>query len=84
MYLDSVFSNIRAELGRQRSTIEALCAQLGIPRSRFHRWEKKNDMPTSYLVKTADYFGLSCDYLLGLTDKRGGQDAEKGNSNVVG
>ena len=43
---------------------------LGMTRRNYQRYEKGEvDPPSSNLVKLADYFGVSTDYLLGRTDQ---------------
>ena len=66
--MDKVFLNIRAECARNRMTIEELSEKIGINRRTFYIWEKKKDFPVSYLVKIANLFAVSTDYLLCLTE----------------
>lgn len=59
-----IFKNIRAELKRRQWSIDRFCGKLGIRRNRFYCWEKANDLPASYLIRTAELFGMSVDELL--------------------
>lgn len=65
----SVFDNINAEIRRHRITQDIMCEQIGINKRTFSGWQAKGDMPTSALLKCANYFNCSTDYLLGLSDK---------------
>lgn len=67
MNLYSLFDNIRVEIARREWSINEYCEKLGVPRRRFYNWEERGDLPTSYLIKTAELFGMSTDYLLGLS-----------------
>lgn len=58
--------NIRAECARNGITIEELSRKLGIERKTFYNWESKKDFPTSYLVRMANIFRVTTDYLLGI------------------
>lgn len=52
-------------------TIKDLSAYLGLHRDVYARYEKGlRDFPTDILIKLADYYGCSVDYLLGRTPKR--------------
>lgn len=64
------FNNIRAEVARHNLTIEQLCTKLGIEKSTFYNWQKKQDLPASYAVEIASMFNVSTDYVLGV--ERGG------------
>ena len=52
---------------KQRQLAEILnCSQVG-----YSQYELgKRDIPTDVLIKLADYYGVSVDYLLGRTNKR--------------
>lgn len=46
-----------------------LAAVLNMPQSQHWRYEQGfRDIPTDILTKLADYYGISVDYSLGLTD----------------
>ena len=59
-----LFRNIRAELKSRKWSIDRFCEKLGIRRNRFYNWEKANDLPASYLIRTAELLGMSVDELL--------------------
>lgn len=59
-----IFENIRAELKRRKWSIDSFCEKLGIRRNRFYYWERSNDLPASYLIRTAELFGMSVDDLI--------------------
>lgn len=59
-----LFRNIRAELKKRKWSIDSFCGKLGIRRNRFYNWEKANDLPASYLIRTAELFGMSVDELI--------------------
>lgn len=59
-----IFENIRAELKRRKWSVDSFCEKLGIWRNRFYCWEKANDLPASYLIRTAELFGMSVDELI--------------------
>lgn len=58
------FNNIRAEVARNRMTIEQLCKKLGIEKKTFYNWESKGDLPASYALDMAQMFNTTTDYLL--------------------
>lgn len=42
---------------------------LGMSQTGYSKYETgENDVPTTILIKLADYYGVSVDYILGLTD----------------
>lgn len=43
---------------------------LGMSQTGYSKYETgENDIPTAILIKIAEYYNVSVDYLLGLTDK---------------
>ena len=59
-----LFRNIRAELKKRKWSIDRYCKKLGVRRNSFYNWEIKNDLPASYLIRTAELFGLTVDELI--------------------
>lgn len=59
-----IFQNIRAELKKRKWSIDRYCGKLGVRRNRFYCWEKANDLPSSYLIRTAELFGLTVEELI--------------------
>ena len=52
-------------------TQAALAKLLGMSQTGYSKYETgENDVPTQILIKLADLYGTSVDYLLGRTDKR--------------
>lgn len=66
--MNDVFSNIRAELARNRLTIEDLAEALHIERKTFYNWEQKGDFPVRYVPAMASFLKCSSDCLLGIGD----------------
>ncbi len=58
------------ELRQERGiTQSALATALGCSQSMVAQWEAHKNKPTEeFIVQAAQYFGVSCDYLLGLRD----------------
>lgn len=65
----NVFNNINAEIKRRGITKETMCQDVGISRRTFTNWQAKGDLPSSALLKCAEYFNCSTDYLLGLSNQ---------------
>ena len=52
-------------------TQAALAKMLGMSQTGYSKYETgENDVPTQILIRLADFYGTSVDYLLGRTDKR--------------
>lgn len=52
-------------------TIKTISAEIGLHRDVYARYEKGlRDVPTDVLIKLADYYKVSVDYLLGRTNKK--------------
>ena len=52
-------------------TQAALAKLLGMSQTGYSKYETgENDVPTQILIRLADLYGTSVDYLLGRTDKR--------------
>ena len=48
-----------------------VAAMLGMSQTGYSKYETgENDIPTAVLIKLADYYKTSTDYLLGRTDKK--------------
>ncbi len=67
--MGDVFNNIRAELARNRQTVEDLAEALHIERKTFYNWEMKGDFPAKYVPAMAAFLKCSSDYLLGIKEK---------------
>ena len=64
-----MYGRIR-ELREDRDITQKQIAQvLGMSQTGYSKYETgENDIPTHVLIKLADYYGVSVDYLLGRTD----------------
>lgn len=62
------YPNIEAERARQGKTGEELAQDLGVSRKTLYNWIAKGNIPTTALIKMADMFGCTIDYLLGRTN----------------
>lgn len=67
------FSILLKELRREKAISQAKLAEiLGLTQDSVSLWEKGKSIPaTPYLIKLADFFGVSTDYLLGRSDDLG-------------
>ena len=52
-------------------TQKQIAQMLGMSQTGYSKYETgENDIPTSILIKLADFYGTSTDYLLGRTEKK--------------
>lgn len=58
------YPNIDAERARRRMTVQELTDFLGVTRKTYYNWCRVGKIPQSKLVKMADLFNTSIDYLL--------------------
>ncbi len=65
-----MYVNIDAERIRAKMSSDALAKFLGIGRKTLYNWQTKGDIPATALMKMADKFGCTVDYLLGRTEDR--------------
>ena len=65
-----MLNNIEAERARFQLTKDVLAHMVGISQTTYVKYVKGSPMPTDVLLRFADIFGCSTDYLLGLTDNR--------------
>lgn len=67
---DTFYSNVEAERARKGWTIKEAAAHLGISEKTYRdRLANGKDVSASAVVQYANAFGVSSDYLLGLSDK---------------
>ena len=53
-------------------TQKEIAEMLGMSQTGYSKYETgENDIPTQILIKLADFYGTSVDYLLGRTNKKG-------------
>lgn len=64
-----MFYNILLSLCRERGiTVSALARDLNIAKGSPSNWQRGASPNSDVVVKIAQYFGVSCDYLLGLDE----------------
>ena len=59
------YPNIEAERARRGISNDSLAEKLGVSRKTIFNWMEKGNIPTSALIRMADVFECSIDYLLG-------------------
>lgn len=60
------FNNIEAERARKGLSKDALAYKIGVSTKTYYNWlNGTNPIPSTALLKMADIFGVSIDYLLG-------------------
>lgn len=59
------YPNIDAERARNGLSKENLAEKLGVSRKTLFNWMDKGEIPLAALIKMADLFECSIDYLLG-------------------
>ena len=59
------YPNIEAERARNGVSNDTLAVELGVSRKTLFNWIERGNIPSSALVKMADLFNCSIDYLLG-------------------
>ena len=62
-----VYPNIEAERVRHNISQEDLSQKIGFERKSYYNWLVNGKIPGNILVKLADFFDCSTDYLLGRT-----------------
>lgn len=69
----SMGARLARERRNQNLTQEQLAEQLGVTRQAVSRWESDTAYPeTDKIVRMAALFGVSCDYLLGVSEEKRG------------
>ena len=58
------YPNSAAERARKGMTLDELASAIGVNRKTIYNWEHNGHVPQSALVKMADMFNCSVDYLL--------------------
>ena len=59
------YPNIDAERARNGISNDRLAEDLGVTRKTLYNWLAKGNIPLSALIRMADMFGCTIDYLLG-------------------
>lgn len=65
-----MLNNIEAERARFRLTKNGLARMVGVSQATYAKYINGTPMPSDVLLRLANIFGCTTDYLLGLTDKR--------------
>lgn len=63
-----MYINIDVERVKLRMSLEELADKIGVERRSIYTWQKNGKIPATILIKMADLFGCSIDYLLGRTE----------------
>ena len=58
------YPNIAAERARRRMSLDGFAEALGVTRKTIWNWEHNGNIPQKKLVKMAELFDCSIDYLL--------------------
>lgn len=66
-----LYPNIEAERARNGMTQDDLSNALDVTRKTYYNWVNKGNIPQSKLEAMATLFGVTTDYLLGNSGKRG-------------
>lgn len=73
-------------LARTSTTKSVLAYDLRVPYKQVHNWERGNNLPSvPYVIRLAEYFGVTTDYLLGVSDdgrQRAPRHADAGEGRV--
>lgn len=59
------YPNIDAERARRGLSADELAKELGVGRKTLYNWTMRGNIPSSALIRMADLFQCSIDYLLG-------------------
>ena len=67
-----MYNRVRALREDRDLTQTQVAKMLGMSQTGYSKYETgENDIPTTVLIKLADYYGTTIDYLLGRTDEKG-------------
>lgn len=66
-----VYDRIKELCNRRSITISKLESDLGFGNSSIKKWERTSSPSVDKVIKVANYFDVSCDYLLGQSDIEG-------------
>lgn len=66
---DNMYNRVRALREDRDLTQTQVAKMLGMSQTGYSKYETgENDIPTAILIKLADFYGTTIDYLLGRTD----------------
>lgn len=63
-----MYNNINVELTKHNMSVGKFIQKIGISRSTYYAWQRTGNIPATKLIKMAELFGCSVDYLLGRTE----------------
>ena len=67
----TMYRRVRELREDQGLTQTQIAKMLGMSQTGYSKYETgENDIPTAILIKLAQFYGVSTDYLLGVTDKK--------------
>lgn len=70
-YTETIEWRLRLLMGERRMTLAELSALTGIKESAIGNWTRGYTLPRAEsIIKLANAFGVSCDYILGQTENR--------------
>jgi transcriptional regulator with XRE-family HTH domain len=67
--VQNMFPNIKAEIARHNLTMGELANSLNVTRKTIGKWLRDGCIPACALIKMAELFDVSIDYLLGRSDR---------------
>ena len=71
MVMNMYFQRLRDVRQDAEQTQQSIADMLNVQRSVYRRYELgEREIPVGLLIKLAQYYGVSTDYLLGLTERR--------------
>ena len=65
--MKTLYPNIDAERARRGLTVEQLSNKLGVTRKTYYNWITKGKIPQQKILKMADMFNTTVEYLLKTT-----------------
>ena len=76
--MNKIFQELRKQ---HKLTSKQVAEALGIAQQQYSLYETgKREIPVSKLIKLADFYGVSLDFLVGRDEQRNGQDGSETNA----
>ena len=69
------FNRFKALCDERNISVYFACTEIGLNRSAVNKWKAGGKPNGTTAAKTAEYFGVTTDYLLEQTDERGSTDS---------
>lgn len=66
----NTYAIIKALARERHMDMRTFCAELNLPESTVYSWKSTNIPTLPIIIKIADYFNVSIDYLVGRTNQR--------------